>query len=164
MNSSSENAQDPSPAATFSSEAAVEPLEPGFRSTIACFMIFCLHYLACELDVISQMLASFDLHSSRLNIARYIEDAKLLRYDQITGSPNTRRTFNNGPRFSLTVDFAQGRPVQLIATGGLFSTFSSGKMVSLVSNGRKIVTIFVEGHLQFCSWDERNVFAPSADI
>ncbi|MCJ1427657.1 hypothetical protein MMC29_005561, partial [Sticta canariensis] len=159
MDSSSENTQDPSPAAA-SSEATVQPLETGFRFTIACFMIFCLHYLGCELDIISQVLASFDLGSSRLNIARYIKEAKLLRYDEMTGAPNTRRTFNRGTRFSLTVDFAQGRPVQLIATGGLFSTFSLGKMVSFVSNGRTIVTIFVEGHLQFCSWDERDVFAP----
>lgn len=165
MNSSSENARDSSPAATSpSSEAVAQPLEPGFRSTIACFMIFCLHYLGCELDIISQALESFDLHSSSLNISRYIKDANLLRYDEITGSPDTRRTFNRGARFSLTVDFAQGRPVQLIATGSLFSTFSPSKTVSFVSNGRKIVVIFVEGHLQFCSWDERNVFAPTADI
>ena len=163
MNSSSENAQDPSLAAT-SSEAVVQPLEPGFRSTIACFMSFCLHYLGCELDIISQVLASFDLGSPTLNIARYIKDANLLRYDEITGTPDTRRTFNHGTRFSLTVDFAQGRPVQLIAKGGLFSTFSPSKMVSFVSNGRKIVAIFVEGHLQFCSWDERDFFVPMADF
>lgn len=162
MNSSSESAQDPSLAAT-SSEAVVQPLETDVRSSIACFMILCLHYLGCDLHIISQVLVSFDLRSSRLNIARYIKDANLLRYDEITGSPDTRRTFNSGKRFSLTIDFAQGRPVQLIASGSVFSTLSPCKMVSFVSNGRKIVTIFVGGHLQFCSWDEGHVITPTAN-
>lgn len=159
MNSSSEYAQGSLRATTLTSmsQAAIESSmgwKWNFRSRIACYMIFCLQYLGCDIESIFRVLQSYNLGGTISDVARYIEEGQLLQHSETMYPPNCRKLYYRSTGTTLEIDFAQGKPVQLVLSANCISPLSSRKLVTIVTlDGQKLITVAVDGHLRICTWD-----------
>lgn len=162
MDFSSLNTQGPRRAIS-SFETISTPLSMEFRSPTACFMIFCLHFLGCDVESIFRVLDSYDLGYTISEIVRFIEEEDLIQYKEILAPvPERRMTYTRSTGTILTVDFAQGRPEMLVVSATCISALSPRKIVNNVTpDGRQVVTVIVEGQLQFCSWVRGEFFPPT---
>ena len=88
-------AQDSALGTIFSSQAA-RALSVGysFRSRLACFMIFCLHFFACDMSSILRVLESFDMGGSISKVEQYVEEEELLQHHEIEAPSDGRGVFN----------------------------------------------------------------------
>lgn len=157
MDSFSENSQDFPPTTTSSSQAAIQQSTGSkFSSPVACSMILCLHFLGCDIETIFWVLGSYDLGGTISDVASHIEEEQLPRHDEFDAPPDGRITYARSTGTTLTIDYAQGEPMQIMISGPNFSKFSLPRpsvVVITSDDGRKIVTRVAEGYLQ-CSSGE----------
>lgn len=121
---------------------------------MATFIIFCLHFLGCDMESIFCVLESYQLGGTIADVARYIKEEKLVQYHEIALPPDGRSVYNRGTDTTFIADFSQGRPVQLMVHASWISQLPSRKIVTVITlDGENIITIAVQGHLRCCSWD-----------
>lgn len=171
---SSENAQDPPQlATTLSSGTAVQSsMGPNFGLTpIACFVIFCLHFLDCDLEGIFRVLESYGWDATILDVARYIEQEGLIKYHETTGLRHGRTAYIRSPGTTLRIDFREWRPVHLAIRASSITALSPKEIMPVVtSDGHQIITVITDGELRCwsagatwtvpCFWDEDPLAPP----
>lgn len=122
---------------------------------MATFIIFCLHFLGCDTKSIFCVLESYQLGGTLADVARYIEEEKLVQYHQIIPPPDGRSVYTRGTETIVKMDFYRGRPVQLMVYASWISQLPSRKIVTVITlDGENIITIAVQGHLRCCSWNQ----------
>lgn len=140
MDRSLENPQNRPPETVFLQ--APKPQTSG--SSLACFIVFCLHFLGCDIENISHVLEAYDVGDTIVDVASYIEQEQLVRFYEITTPQGDQRTRIRSSDTRVTVDYVQGIPEQLEVKGPRILTSSPRDMVTVVtSDGQKILTMVV---------------------
>lgn len=117
---------------------------------MAYLMIFYLHYLGCDVGNINSVLESYDMGGTIDDVARYIQQYQLFRYNDFTTYEDGRQFTTGSFGSQCMTDFAQGRPYQIQVVGTSFSTLTPRTSVTAVtSEGLKIITIVRDGYLGF---------------
>lgn len=149
---SSKKARGTPPTAKSSFKSAVRSLkDESLRSSTACFMIICLHFLGCKTESIFRVLESYDLGYTIMDVARYIKDEDLFQHSNILDPPHDySNTCSRNPKITLTVEFAQARPIELKVSASCIPSLSPRNIVNAVtSDGQQVVTVMTKGQLRF---------------
>lgn len=147
-----DDAPDPQPATTSSSRADVNSsMEPEPLSPTVAYMIFCLRYLGCNVDSIFRIIESYRLDINHAGVARYIKKHGLIEHHQsMNAHPSGREILSRSNGNTLTIDFVEGKPVELVVSCDSVSALSPYKTVTIVTEeGQEISTEVTDGKLRF---------------
>ncbi|MCJ1423706.1 hypothetical protein MMC29_001590 [Sticta canariensis] len=119
------------------------PRQQTSKLSLARFIIFCLHFLGCDIENISHVLEAYDVGDTIVDVASYIEQEKMVRFHQIPTPQGDQSTYTSRSSGTIvTIKYAQGRPERLEVKGPRDLTSSPrGVVTAVTSDGKKIITM-----------------------